>query len=252
MMTRHTTLGLAATFAAAMFIAGANAFAQAAPQGTTQPLAPKAAPAAGPATKQAPSKPATSKQAPKPATSTAKTVAAPAPQAPPPPDYVIGADDILVINFRREPDMSGEVVVRPDGKITLRLLNDIQAAGLTPDKLRDAITAAAVKFVEDPTVTVLVKQINSRRVFITGQVSKPGAYPLGDRMTVLQLIAMAGGLTDYAKPKEIVLLRDAPPAEPGKPRGRQQTFKINYEAVMKLKNLTSNIELRSGDTVIVP
>ena len=114
-----------------------------------------------------------------------------------PSGYVIGPDDVLTVIVWREKEMSGEAVVRPDGKISLPLINDIQAMGLTPDQLRATVTDAAKRFVEEPTVTVVVKQINSRKVFITGQVGKPGAYPLNGSTTVLQLIAMAGGVAEY-------------------------------------------------------
>ena len=110
-----------------------------------------------------------------------------------PADFVIGPNDVLTIVFWRDKDMSSDVQVRPDGKISLPLLNDVQAAGLTPEQLRVQITAAATRLVEDPTVSVVVKEINSRRVFITGQVAKPGTYALSGPTTVLQLIAMAGG-----------------------------------------------------------
>ena len=197
--------------------------------------------AAAAAAVHAQQKPAVSRPAP--------ATTAPAPQAAAPPaDYVIGADDVLVVMFRREKDLSAEVVVRPDGKITLPLINDIQAAGLTTDQLRDRVTEQAARFVESPTVTVIVKQINSRKVFITGQVMKPGPYPIGDRMTVMQLISTAGGLTEYAKKKDIVILRE--PA--GRPGSKPAAFKFNYDDVRKLKNLASNIELKPGDTVIVP
>jgi polysaccharide export outer membrane protein len=186
---------------------------------------------------------------------------------PPPSDYVIGADDVLIVLFRREKDMSEEVAVRSDGKITLQVLNDIQAAGLTPDQLRDKITDEAKKLIEDPSVTIVVKQINSRKVFITGQVTRPGAYPMGTRINVVQLIALAGGLTEYAKPKSIVIYREpiagaaAPVATPGgkpgakpaaPPPPKAQVFKFDYAAFQKLKNLAANIYLHPGDTVIVP
>jgi polysaccharide export outer membrane protein len=170
------------------------------------------------------------------------------PQVLPPADYVVGADDVLMVMYRREKDMSAEVVVRPDGKVTLPLLNDIQAAGLTPEQLRIRVTEAAQRFVEDPNVTVIVKQINSRKVFITGQVGKPGAYPIGDRMNVMQLISMAGGLSEYARKKDIVIIRETG----GRPGAKPLTFRFNYEDIQKLKNLNSNIELKPGDTVIVP
>ena len=177
-----------------------------------------------------------------------QTVAA---QVVPPADYVIGTDDVLIVMFRREKDMSAEVVVRPDGKITLPLLNDVQATGLTPDQLRGTITEQAGRLVEDPNVTVMVKEINSRKVFITGQVAKPGAYPFGTRMTVLQLIAMAGGLGEFAKGKDVLIIRETPPAA-GRSGSQPTTFKFNYNEVQKGKNLASNIELKPGDTVIVP
>lgn len=201
--------------------------------------APKAAPPkASQATPQRPSTTATKPPAP---------VTAPAQVTPPPPDYVIGPDDVLIVLFRREKDMSAEVTVRPDGKITLQFLNDIQAAGLTPDQLRDKVTEEASRLIEDPSVTIIVKQINSRKVFITGQVAKPGAYPMGTRMSVLQLIALAGGLTEYAKEKDIVIVR-----EPQGKTGQRQAFKFDYTQVQKLKNLQTNIDLKPGDTVIVP
>src|SRR5258706_2940914 len=126
-----------------------------------------------------------------PAPAQARAVVAPVVPAgvPTPPDYVIGPDDVLTIVFWREKDMSSDVGVRPDGKISLPLINDVQASGLTPEQLRISVTEAAGKFVEDPSVTVVVKAINSRKVFITGQVGKPGPYALGGPPTVLQLIA---------------------------------------------------------------
>jgi polysaccharide biosynthesis/export protein len=161
-----------------------------------------------------------------------------------PPDYLIGVDDVLAVMFWREADLSTDVQVRPDGKITLPLLNDVQAAGLTPDQLREKITDAAKRFVEDPSVTVIVKAMNSRKVYITGQVLKPGQYLLGVPTTVMQLIAMAGGLHEYADKGNIVILRTE--------GGQQVAHRFNYDDIMKRKNLKQNIGLRPGDTVIVP
>src|SRR5438132_927693 len=124
----------------------------------------------------------------------------------PPPDYVIGPDDVVAVEYWRDKDLSAEVVVRPDGKISLPLLNDMPAGGLTPEQLRDALIAEARRFVEDPNVTVIVKQINSRKVFITGQIEKPGSYPLNRPTTVVQLFAMAGGLKEYADVKHIFIV----------------------------------------------
>jgi polysaccharide biosynthesis/export protein len=162
----------------------------------------------------------------------------------PPAGYVIGPDDQLGILYWREKDMSADVVVRPDGLISLPLLNDIQAAGLTPEQLRLAITQGASKFVEEPTVSVVVKAINSRKVFITGQVGKPGFYPIAGPTTVLQLIATAGGVAEYADKGKISIVR--------RENGKDTSFRFNYEEVMKGKKLTQNIELQPGDTVVVP
>src|SRR5712691_6045514 len=116
----------------------------------------------------------------------------------PPADYVIGPEDVLAIVYWRDKDMTTDVVVRPDGKITLPLLNEVTAAGLTTNELRDRLTNESKQYIEDPNVTIVVKQINSRKVFITGEIVKPGSYSLIAPTTVIQLIAMAGGLKDFA------------------------------------------------------
>jgi polysaccharide biosynthesis/export protein len=161
-----------------------------------------------------------------------------------PPGYVIGPDDALTVVFWREKDLSADVVVRPDGMISLPLINEVKAEGLTPEQLRLTLLSAAAKFVEEPTVTVVVKAINSRKVFITGQVGKPGPYPLNGPTTVLQLIATAGGVAEYADKGKIVVLR--------KEGGKDRAYPFNYGEVMKGKRLQENIELKPGDTVIVP
>ncbi len=166
------------------------------------------------------------------------------PSALPPPGYVIGADDVLSITFWRERDLSAEVVVRPDGKISLPLLNEIQAAGLTPEQLRQTVTEGANKYIENANATVVVKTINSRKAFITGLVTRPGPYPITAPTTVLQLIATAGGLLEFADSENVVVIRTE--------NGRQTSFKFNYKDVSKQKNLQQNIELRPGDTVVVP
>jgi polysaccharide biosynthesis/export protein len=171
-------------------------------------------------------------------------VAAPNSGATVPADYLIGPDDVLAIVFWRDKDMSTEVVVRPDGKISLPLLNDIQASGLSPEQLRLQLTEAASKLIEEPTVTIVVKAINSRKVFVMGQVNKPGPYPLSGTTTVLQLIATAGGLLEYADEKNIRVMRTE--------NGKQASYKFNYKDVVQGKNLKQNIDLKPGDTVIVP
>ena len=180
------------------------------------------------------------------APSTAATTesAAAVASAPLPPGYTIGSDDVLSVVFWREKDLSTDVVVRPDGNITLPLMNDVQASGLTPDQLRARLTEVASKYVTDPNVTVVVKTINSRKVFITGQVMKGGPFPLGGPTTVLQLIAMAGGLQEFAKADKIIILRTE--------SGKSVAHPFNYAEVMRGKNLQQNIELKPGDTVLVP
>src|SRR5436190_2593093 len=137
----------------------------------------------------------------------AATTASAVPTVPVTPDYVIGPDDLLSIVFWRDKDMSADVAVRPDGKISLPVVNEVFASGLTAEQLRARITEAASKFVTDPTVSVVVKAINSRKVFITGMVGKPGDYSIPGRTTVLQLIAMAGGLHEFADSKNITINR---------------------------------------------
>jgi len=161
-----------------------------------------------------------------------------------PDDYVIGADDVLSIVFWRDKDMSTEVIVRPDGKISLPLINEVMAAGLTPTGLRERITEEAERFLESPQATVVVKQINSRRVYIVGEVGKAGPYPLTTPMTVLQLIATAGGLSDFARREDITIMR----TENGIPR----TYPFDYESVSRRRKLGQNILLKPGDTVVVP
>jgi len=170
-------------------------------------------------------------------------------QAPPPVEnpaasYIIGPDDVLSVLFWRDKDMSVDVVVRPDGKISLPLVNDIQAGGLTPGQLRDNVNTIARRFLEEPSVTVVVKQINSRKLFITGQVEKPGPYPMSGTTTVLQLISMAGGLKEFTDGKRILIMR----TKDGKQTGRM----FNYREVTSGKHLEQNIELHPGDTVVVP
>jgi len=183
-----------------------------------------------------------------PAQAPARTAAPPPVVAAPglnlPPEYTIGADDVLSIVFWRDKELTADVTVRPDGKVSLPLLNDVQASGLTPAQLKDRIVEESKKYVEDPNVTVVVKEIRSRKVYITGEVRKPGPYALTGAMTVLQMISIAGGLADYARPDKISIVR----VENGKPA----SFKFNYKEVINGKKLHQNIELKPGDTIIVP
>lgn len=161
-----------------------------------------------------------------------------------PPGYVIGPEDVLSIVFWRDADMSTVVLVRPDGKISLPLLHEIQAAGFTPEQLRATLVEAASKYLEDPNATVVVKEIHSRNVFITGSVAKPGTYPLITEMNVLQFIALAGGVLEYSDSKNILVIRTED--------GRQLYRKFNYKDIVKQKHTEQNIVLKPGDTVVVP
>jgi polysaccharide export outer membrane protein len=172
----------------------------------------------------------------------ATTTAAVAPTLP--SDYVIGAEDVLGILFWREQEMSGDTTVRPDGMITLPLIGDVRAAGYRPDELKAILQKATAKYLTEPNVTVIVRTINSRKVFITGEVTKPGAYQLTGPQTVMQLIATAGGLTEYADANAITVMRTE--------NGRQRSFPFRYKDVAKGKALAQNIQLLPGDTVVVP
>jgi polysaccharide export outer membrane protein len=161
-----------------------------------------------------------------------------------PSDYVIGPEDVIGVIFWREPDMSGDVPVRPDGMITLPLLREVRAAGLRPEELRELLEKAAIKFFTEPNVSVVVRQINSRKIFIVGEVATPGAYPLTGPRTVMQAIALAGGLNEFADSANITIMRME--------NGRQRSFKFSYKDVARGKALAQNIALQPGDTIVVP
>src|ERR1700726_531647 len=179
--------------------------------------------------------------------SPAKPAKAPASEAPaaadPPSDYVIGADDTLHISVWKEPDLTATLPVRPDGKISLPLLNDVQAAGLTPMQLADSITEKLKKYIADPRVTVVVTAMNSRRIYVLGEVLHTGAVPLLPNMTVLQALATAG-FTQFANVKGIYVLRTE--------NGKQVKLPFNYKQVVKGADPRQNIALKPGDTVVVP
>lgn len=160
------------------------------------------------------------------------------------PGYVIGEEDLLAINVWKEPEVSRTVPVRPDGKISLPLINDVQAAGMTPGQLGLVITERLRKFIAEPQVTVIVTQINSRRVYIMGEVNRAGAFPLLPNMTVLQALSSAGGFTQFANLKGIYVLRNE--------GAKQVTFPFNYKDVIKGKRAEQNILLKPGDTIVVP
>ena len=161
-----------------------------------------------------------------------------------PAGYLIGTDDVLSIVYWKDKDMSADAKVRPDGRIALPLINEVVASGLTPEQLQKKLTEESKKYMEDANITVVVREINSRKAFITGEVNKPGPYPLTAPTTVLQLISLAGGLREYADAKKIVIMRSE--------NGRQISLPFNYKEVASGKKLQQNIELKPGDTVVVP
>jgi polysaccharide biosynthesis/export protein len=160
------------------------------------------------------------------------------------PNYVIGPQDVLDINVWKEPTVTRTVPVRPDGKISLPLLDDVQAAGLTPMQLSDSLTEKLKKFIAQPQVTVIVTQINSQRVYVIGSIARPGAYPLVPGMTILQALSSAGGFTPFANSKKIFLLRTV--------NGKQTKFYFNYKEVINGKNSNQNLPVAAGDTIVVP
>jgi len=159
-------------------------------------------------------------------------------------NYIIGAQDVLDISVWKEPEVSRVVPVRPDGKISLPLLNDVQAAGLTPTQLAAQITESLKKFVTNPQVTVIVTAINSQRIYILGEVNRAGAYPLLPNMTVLQGLSSAGGFTLFANLKKIYMLRME--------NGKQVKYPFNYKDVINGKAPEENVVLKAGDTIVVP
>jgi len=160
-----------------------------------------------------------------------------------PATYIIGPEDVLQVNVWKEPTLSGNIPVRPDGKISLVLVGDIVAAGKTPMKLGDEIADQLKKYIQDPHVYVVVASVNSQRIYLVGEVGRVGPLPLTAGMSPLQAIAAAGGLGPFANAQKIYILRG--------PQGRQQRIPFNYKAAMKGDN-TQNIVLQPGDTIVVP
>jgi len=171
----------------------------------------------------------------------AETAGQSAPQA----DYRIGDDDLLEINVWNEPDLKQSLPVRSDGRITLPLIGEIQAAGETPSQLQAAIASKLKAYITHPDVTVMVLEMNSRKFNVLGRVAKPGSYPLTATTTVLDAIAEAGGFQDFAKEKDIYILRK-------NSEGRETRIPFNYKAVIKGKDAEENVVLQPHDTVVVP
>jgi polysaccharide biosynthesis/export protein len=160
------------------------------------------------------------------------------------PNYSIAPEDVLTIDVWKEPEISRTVPVRRDGKISLPLLNDLQAAGLTPTQLGSEIVEKLRATIVHPQVTVIVAQMSSLRIYILGQVNRGGAYPLVPDMTVMQALSIAGGFTPYANQKKIYVMR--------KGNGADKIFHVNYKEVIHGRKTEQNIHLESGDTIVVP
>lgn len=156
-----------------------------------------------------------------------------------PNKYAIGAEDVLYVQVWREPDFTRQVAVRPDGKITMPLIGDVQAAGLTPLALTTDLKDKVGKYVQNPEVTVTVMDVRSRKYYIDGEVGRPGQFALVTPTRVLEALSMAGGFREFANQKNITILRGS------------QTFKFNYKEVIRGKHLEQNIYLESGDHIIV-
>lgn len=159
--------------------------------------------------------------------------------------YVIGVGDVLEINVWKEGELSKNVGVRPDGMITLPLIGEIKATGLTPIQLQQQITTLLQKEMSDPQVVVMVGAVNSMSFNIMGQVYKPGYFPLSRPLTILDAIALSGGFRDFAKQKKVYILRTAPD-------GTQQKIHFNYKQVIKGQNMSQNIMVEPRDTIVVP
>ena len=158
--------------------------------------------------------------------------------------YKIGEQDVLNITVWKEAQLSGQVVVRPDGKISVPLIDEVQAAGLTPLELQNILLEKFRPFLAVPKVSVSVREVNSRKVYVIGQVNHTGTFHINNNTTVLQVLTDAGGLRDYANPKKIYVMRTV--------KGKPVKFPFHYDAVLKGQRYEENITLQPGDTIVVP
>jgi polysaccharide export outer membrane protein len=157
--------------------------------------------------------------------------------------YVIGESDVLTITVWKEPTLSGSLLVRPDGMVSVPLLGDVLASGLTPLQLADQIATKLKKYIQDPNVSVVLTQINSKKIYLLGEVAKKGPVEMTPGMTLLEAISSAGGLTDYANAKKIYILRNE--------AGKHQKIPVHYKEALK-GNSELNLVLKFGDTIVVP
>ena len=158
--------------------------------------------------------------------------------------YILGSEDVIEVSVWKEKELSKVVIVRPDGRISLPLIGDIQAAGLTAEELKENIKKALIDFVDNPTVSVIVQQINSLKIFIQGEVTNPGVLELKSNITVIQAISLAGGFTEWARKDRIAILRRS--------GDKVVRIPINYEKILSGDDPSQNILLKRGDTIIVP
>jgi len=202
--------------------------------------APAASPAAPPVTApaSAPSEPVIQPDAPKPSVSTT-----PAPALALAGSYVLGPTDVITVTVLKETTLSSSLLVRPDGMITMPLLGDVKAAGLTPLQLADDIAARLKKYIQDPNVSVILTQMNSKKVFLIGEITKVGPVELTPGMTLLEAIANGGGLTPYGNAKRMYILRTED--------GKHTKIPVHYKAALKGYS-DQNITLKPGDTIVVP
>jgi len=158
--------------------------------------------------------------------------------------YLIGPGDVLAIDVWKEPELSKQVSVRLDGKISLPLVNDVKAAGLTLTELRNRLTQKYRDFVEVPEVSVTVIESKSKKIYLLGKVSSPGEYVLQKKMTIVQAISLAGGLAEWADSSDVKLIR--------KIKGTEKTFRVDYDAIVSGEDLSQNVLLQPDDTIFVP
>jgi polysaccharide export outer membrane protein len=158
-------------------------------------------------------------------------------------NYIIGPSDMLTVTVWKDPTFSGPVLVRPDGMISIPLLGDIQAAGSTPIQLKEVIAAKLRKYMQDPVVSVILTQVNSKKIYLLGEINKKGPVDMTPGMTLLEAVSSGGGLTDYAKTKKIYILREE--------GGKQEKIPVDYKNALKGNNAL-NVVLRPGDTIVVP
>ena len=161
-------------------------------------------------------------------------------------DYIIGPEDVIEVSVWKSPDLSTTIMVRPDGMISLPLIGDIQASSHTAKELKEEIAQKLTEYKQDPIVSIIVKEANSQAIYVTGEVARPGKYPLRSETTIVQAITLAGGFTQWADKDQIVIIRKSPM----NPEGNR--FTLKYSDIVSGKNMKANILLKAGDSVIVP